>query len=426
MSGFVAALPMYDWPERRQEVDAEWATIRDRLRAAGIDAPDTLARRNADLPPVPGGIRDGDGRLLAPDPASLPPEELDLPTLWRHPDLLLSQTCWGPMRTTGLWSRVTVVGQPDYPSVPGGCEASYSSAIVSRRPSATMHDRLPPPDGRADLPAGLAAARLAVNDPHSLSGWLGIEEDASAAGIQLRPALISGSHRASIRAVAAGEADIAAIDCRSWALAKRFEPAAQNLIVAGWTARRIGLPFIASRSLGREAHRVLREALRPRLDLDRLRRRLASSGIARPDSMQGCSEAEIAAIEARHGKLPRSYREVLSMIGRSAGSLVDDREIAFHHHRLERLNADVRNSLAEAAASGEPIALPTEPAFFISARHGEYQSCILANGGEDSPVWTYDETMENLTRTHDSVWDWLHGFVADAEYWIALGMRRTG
>ncbi len=31
-------------------------------------------------------------------------------------------------------------------------------------------------------------------------------------------------HRASLRAVAAGEADVAAIDCRSWSIFRRFEP----------------------------------------------------------------------------------------------------------------------------------------------------------------------------------------------------------
>ena len=65
--------------------------------SAGIDAPEKLVRRNADLPPVPGGIRNGEGRVIAPDPATLPPDELDFPTLWKHPELLLAQTCWGPM-----------------------------------------------------------------------------------------------------------------------------------------------------------------------------------------------------------------------------------------------------------------------------------------------------------------------------------------
>ena len=59
--------------------------------------------------------------------------------------------------------------------------------------------------------------------------------------------VLSGGHRNSIIAVASDEADVAAIDCRSWALARRFEPAAERLIVVGWTSPRKGLPYIASR-----------------------------------------------------------------------------------------------------------------------------------------------------------------------------------
>ena len=119
MSSFIAALPMYDWPELRAETDARWAALRDRLRERGIDAPDSLARRNADMPPVPGGIRDEAGHVIAPDPATLPPDELDLPTLWRHPSLLIGDTCWGPMET-GLAAYVHVVGQTRYDSIEGG------------------------------------------------------------------------------------------------------------------------------------------------------------------------------------------------------------------------------------------------------------------------------------------------------------------
>ena len=109
---FIAALPMYDWPEVRVEVDAQWAAVRDELRKKGVSAPVSLTRRNADLPPVPGGIKDGSGKVIAPDPAALPPDEFDLAVLWRHPNLLLSQTCHGPLE---LWLRgVRVVGQQDY------------------------------------------------------------------------------------------------------------------------------------------------------------------------------------------------------------------------------------------------------------------------------------------------------------------------
>ena len=37
---FIAALPMYDWPEVRGETDALWVKIRDALQARGIAAPD--------------------------------------------------------------------------------------------------------------------------------------------------------------------------------------------------------------------------------------------------------------------------------------------------------------------------------------------------------------------------------------------------
>src|SRR5262245_61543230 len=124
---FIAALPMYEWPETRDATDRDWERLRAALRSAGIDAPETIVRRNADMPAVPGGIRNGDGRPLAPDPASLPPEELDFPTLWRHPDILLTQTCWGPMEL-GLADDVQFVGQPNYDGIEGGQGIMYSSA----------------------------------------------------------------------------------------------------------------------------------------------------------------------------------------------------------------------------------------------------------------------------------------------------------
>ncbi|RVA66044.1 phosphate ABC transporter substrate-binding protein, partial [Mesorhizobium sp. M7A.F.Ca.CA.001.08.1.1] len=109
MSELVAALPMYDWPEVRDEVDAQWVLLRDAFRQKGIDAPEAIVRRNGDLPPVPGGIRDAAGALIAPDPATLPPDELDFHRLWLHPLLLFAQTCWGPMEL-GLSRHVQVVG----------------------------------------------------------------------------------------------------------------------------------------------------------------------------------------------------------------------------------------------------------------------------------------------------------------------------
>ncbi|KAI0913757.1 ABC-type phosphate/phosphonate transport system, periplasmic component [Ustulina deusta] len=246
---YIAAMPMYDWPECRAEVDEQWVGLRDRLRAAGVDAPDRLVRRNADMPSVPGGIRDSGGNIIAPDPATLPPDELDLHTLWRHPALLFSQTCWGPMEL-GLARHVEVVGQQDYSGVEGGAAELYSSAVVARR---ITDDVSAPSDGRPNLPlADLRGKRLAYNATDSMSGIIGLERDLASLNEDLdifSERIESGGHRNSIIAIAEGRADVAAIDCLTWQLAKRFESASEALAVVGWTARRRGLPFIASRNI---------------------------------------------------------------------------------------------------------------------------------------------------------------------------------
>lgn len=250
MSGFFAALPMYDWPEARAETDALWAAIRDQLTVQGIDAPEELARSNADMPPVPGGIRDRAGRLIAPDPAELPPGELDVHVLWRHPGLLFAQACWGPMEL-GLADHVRVVGQPDYSAFEGGRGEFYSSAVLMRRDGGKGTPA--PGDGCAAIPLErLRGRRLAYNGPDSMSGVLALARDLAAAGESLEmfsERFETGSHRASVAAVARGDADACAVDCRSWDLIRRFEPAAQDVQVVGWTARRKGLPYIASLSV---------------------------------------------------------------------------------------------------------------------------------------------------------------------------------
>ena len=263
MSDFIAALPMYDWPETRAEVDAHWAQLRDRLRAMGVDAPEAVVRCNCDMPAVPGGVSNAAGELVAPDPATLPRDELDLPTLWRHPRLLFGQTCWGPMETTGLAGDVRVIGQPSYDGIEGGRGEFYSSAIIMRR-GVVPGDVPAPQDDAASVPLDLMRGkRFAFNSHDSMSGYLGIARDLAALGESLAifPELHeSGGHRASIVAITEGRADIATVDCQSWALAQHFEPAAKDVAVVGWTAKRKGLPYITSRATPDAVVRMLVEA----------------------------------------------------------------------------------------------------------------------------------------------------------------------
>ncbi|WP_048647925.1 phosphate/phosphite/phosphonate ABC transporter substrate-binding protein [Nitratireductor soli] len=231
MNPLIAALPMYDWPERRAEVDAEWHRLRDALHAGGIDAPAELTR-----------------------PCN------DLFAVWRDPRLLFAQTCWGPMQT-GLQDHVQLVGQPDYSDCEGGKGAFYSSVILMRAGDAGDAVAAPA-DGTAQIPVALLRGkRFAYNDPLSMSGLLALSNDLEALGAGLdifTPRIMTGAHRASIRSVAARKADVCAIDCRSWMLAQAFEPAARHLRAVGWTARRPGLPYITARDTPDEAVALLR------------------------------------------------------------------------------------------------------------------------------------------------------------------------
>lgn len=262
MDGLIAGLPMYDWPEALSEVDTQWTRLRDAFRANGVDAPETLTRRNGDLPPVPGGIRDSAGKLIAPDPATLRPEELDFHQLWLSPALLLAQTCWGPMEL-GLAGHVQVVAQPNYDAFEGGQGGFYSSALVMRADGAAPVRA--PADGRAIIPLDpMRGRRFAFNGSDSMSGIIALTRDLEARGESLdifASLSESGGHRASIVAVAEGQADFAAIDCESWALAQRFEPAAKGVKVVGWTARRKGLPFITARTTQQSTIAAMRAAI---------------------------------------------------------------------------------------------------------------------------------------------------------------------
>lgn len=221
---FLATLPMYDWPEEMEATDAFY----EGLRKAVPDLPPTLSR---------------------------PSTHEGMDRLWRAPELLLAQTCWGPLRR-GLIDHVEVLAQPSYDDFEGGSGIYYRSAIVMRE-----GPRCPvPTTAAAALPDGLDRLRPAINDAQSLSGAMSLAEDMGEPDLAAR-SVVTGGHRGSIRAVAEGQADFAAIDCRSWALALTHEPAARGLVVAGWTARRLGLPFITARATSPELRGRIAAAL---------------------------------------------------------------------------------------------------------------------------------------------------------------------
>ncbi len=216
-----AALPMYDFHELRAATDALWDAIAARLGAEGISAPGALTR----------------GRPLD--------------ALWTDPDLLLGQTCGYPLATS-LKDRVTLLATPCY-LAPGATGTRYRSAVVVRanHPASTL----------ADLRFG----RCAVNDAASNSGMNMLRAAiAPLAGANrfFSHIVMTGSHAASVIAVAERDADVAAIDCVTWAHLRHLRPeTTSDLRVLAWTAECPGLPLITSLHTTPEVRDALRRAL---------------------------------------------------------------------------------------------------------------------------------------------------------------------
>jgi ABC-type phosphate/phosphonate transport system substrate-binding protein len=209
---------MYDLPELRQQTRTLWHGIAAHLERHGS----AIA-----------------AELLQPD---------DLAAHWREPDLLLSQTCGYPLLS--LPSQVRVVATPAY-AAPGCDGAFYRSALVVR------HDH--PAAGLAALRDGVCA----INSRDSNSGMNLLRAAIAPLANRtrfFRHVLETGSHAASLDAVATGRADLAAIDCVTFALLQQHRPALTSMIrILGWTETAPGLPLITAGSVALRDR--LREAL---------------------------------------------------------------------------------------------------------------------------------------------------------------------
>jgi ABC-type phosphate/phosphonate transport system substrate-binding protein len=165
-----------------------------------------------------------------------PAGDTSLPELWRRPDTLFSQTCGYPYLKS-LRGIATLVATPCF-TVPGCQGSDYSSAIVVRGDSGIRT---------------LANARgliAASNERHSNSGMNALRHAVAPLAREGRffgAVKWSGSHAASLRMVRDGEADIAAIDCVTYAYLQEEDPASvRGLSVVAYSALAPGLPMIAA------------------------------------------------------------------------------------------------------------------------------------------------------------------------------------
>jgi len=215
----LVSLPMYG--VELNDVEQFWQALRDKLAASGLDS----------LPAT----------LEWPQP---------LLGHWQQADLLLSQTCGFPL--VEFLPQVQLVGTFNY-SAPGCNGPYYRSFLVVRAE-----------DSHATL-ADFRGRTVAFNSTDSQSGFNSLRAliaPLAEKGKFFGDKLETGGHRYSLAAVQQGLADIAAIDCVTLDLLRRYVPQeVEGLSIIGETAAAPGLPLITSASSSPEVLTALRQAV---------------------------------------------------------------------------------------------------------------------------------------------------------------------
>jgi ABC-type phosphate/phosphonate transport system substrate-binding protein len=219
--GPIAVLPMYDFAWVTAANDRLWAAISAGLAEAGVQAPLRLSR---------GG---------------------ELAAQWRNPKLVFAQTCGYP-HMTQLRDAVAMIATPEY-GFPGCEGASHRSFIIAKADESRRKLR----EFR-----GRAAALNAWDSNTGMNLFRAAIAPVAGGAPFFRATVVTGSHEASVEAVAECRADLASIDCVSFAHLKRGRPELiERVAIVAKSALSPGLPFIASARLGRRTVEAAREAL---------------------------------------------------------------------------------------------------------------------------------------------------------------------
>lgn len=197
MGALIASLPWYELPRTSACWDRIWAEARGVLERGGVEElPVALDR----------------GTPLAEQ--------------WRDPRLVLSQCCGSDLFLPG-GAYLKPVGRPVFADL--DCEpGDYFSHIVA-----------PVSRYRASR---YRASRLAVNGLGVRSGYFALIEWLAERGHDPEDVVVTGSHAASLDALRAGLADIAAIDAFSWKLLDT-----RGVVVLGRSAPAPAPPFVMHR-----------------------------------------------------------------------------------------------------------------------------------------------------------------------------------
>ena len=217
-----ASFPMYDFEEVRGAHEVLWNSVARKLERAGVE-----------------GV-----------PAALD-RSRSVHELWTDPGLLLSQCCGADL--VGRYAgTLALVATPLYRAP--GCDGCWYSSVV-----------LVAEDSPATELSDLRDAVCVVNSHESHSGANALRAlvaPLSRRGRFFSRIVTSGSHPASVATVVRGAADVAAIDCVTYACLDRYRPSRlEGTRRLCYTARAPGIPFVTRAGSDSNRIRHLQSAL---------------------------------------------------------------------------------------------------------------------------------------------------------------------
>ena len=206
----VASMPMYDLPEVRSSLDSLWAGFVRHLKRQGLNN-------------IPEKIVHGK----------------NLTDLWNDPELWFSQCC-GYDIVRGFASKLRPIATPHYGA--SGCrDADYASTIVVSE------------NCKSDDVLDMFGAICVVNGFESHSGANSLKAlvaPKNRGGSFFASVKVSGAHVSSLEMIRGGSADVAAIDCVTYALLESYRPEAlAGIRRLGLTYRAPAIPYITRREV---------------------------------------------------------------------------------------------------------------------------------------------------------------------------------
>lgn len=267
MNAMFASLPWYDLTEIRPSTDALWSRLAQNLRKRGLKH-------------VPAALN----------------REIPYEVQWRSGQLLFSQSCGYDVLVPA--NHLRILATPVY--TPTACLGGYYSSMIVVRA-----------ESRFECLDDLRGSSCVINTPTSHSGMnvlRALFAPMSRNGRFFESVWTTGSHEASLLMIAHGWADVAAIDCVTYALLQRHRSRAlREVRVLCCSSRFPAPPYVVGSQVPESEVHQIRQALVETLAAPDMRRvkdaLLIKEVVDLPlQSYQSIADLEQRALESKYSE----------------------------------------------------------------------------------------------------------------------------